>query len=214
MDIDHIFIFSDEKGTVADQLVSFGLTEGTGRVHQGQGTSNRIFYFDNFFLEIVWVHNEDEINSLLVKPTGLWQRAGFKETGYSPFGLGLVNTDQTDKLFDHEFKYQPDYFPEGMVIDIIKNENQRDLPWTFRLPFKERKPVKKEPVDHKNGIRRLTKTTFYYQSGINDDFIKSFANEQSITFIQSDKTWLTLSFDHKRLGLQRHFETLFLTIEY
>src|SRR4051794_34154336 len=58
MDIDHIFIFTDNKGRIADELVSFGLTEGSSRVHQGQGTTNRTFSFENFFLEIVWVHNE------------------------------------------------------------------------------------------------------------------------------------------------------------
>jgi hypothetical protein len=45
------------------------------RVHEGQGTANRTFSFENFFLEIAWVRNEREIKSDLVKPTGLWQRA-------------------------------------------------------------------------------------------------------------------------------------------
>jgi len=71
MTIDHIFIFTTDFGKIADELIEFGLTEGSGRVHIGQGTTNRKFYFDNFFLEIIWVHNEKEINSEPIKPIGL-----------------------------------------------------------------------------------------------------------------------------------------------
>ena len=58
MEIDHIFIFTDDKGQVADKLVESGFVEGSNRVHIGKGTTNRKFYFKNFFLEILWVHNE------------------------------------------------------------------------------------------------------------------------------------------------------------
>jgi Glyoxalase-like domain len=82
MNIDHIFIFTEDHGKVADKLVEFGLTEGSNRVHAGQGTTNRKFYFENFFLEILWVHNQTEIESELTKPTGLWQRADFKSNNF------------------------------------------------------------------------------------------------------------------------------------
>jgi hypothetical protein len=113
MNIDHIFIFTDDNGKVADELLDFGLTEGSNRVHVGQGTTNRKFYFKNFFLEILWVHNETEIKSKQTKPTGLWQRADFKSNSFSPFGLCIVNNDKTEQLFENAFKYQPEYFPQG-----------------------------------------------------------------------------------------------------
>jgi len=47
MEIDHIFIFVSSKD-LADELVSFGLTEGSGNVHKGIGTANRRFFFENF----------------------------------------------------------------------------------------------------------------------------------------------------------------------
>ena len=61
MEIDHIFIFSNNSGKEAKNLIEFGLTEGSSRVHKEQGTKNRKFYFENFFLEILWVINEEEI---------------------------------------------------------------------------------------------------------------------------------------------------------
>jgi hypothetical protein len=214
MNIDHIFIFSDDNGKVADELVEFGLTEGSNRVHVGQGTTNRKFYFDNFFLEILWVHNETEIKSELTKPTGLWQRADFKINNFSPFGLCIVNTDETEQVFENAFKYQPDYFPQGLTIDIIKNEFQPNLPWTFRLPFKGQKKHDNEPTNHKNGITFLTKASFEYQDCTNNDFIENFKNDNNIELIKTSRNWLNLTFDNGKHGKKRAFEKLKLTIEY
>lgn len=55
IEIDHIFIFSNTNGREADDLVSSGLAEGSNRIHKRQGTMNRKFYFENFFLQILWV---------------------------------------------------------------------------------------------------------------------------------------------------------------
>jgi hypothetical protein len=214
MDIDHIFIFTDDKGKVADDLVDFGFTEGSNRIHIGQGTTNRKFYFDNFFLEILWVHNETELKSELTKPTGLWQRADFKTNNFSPFGLCIVNSDETKTLFEKAFKYQPDYFPEGMVIDIIKNEHQSDLPWTFRLPFKGQKKHENEPKNHRNQISVLTKAIFDFKLSTENTFLDNFKNEDYIHFNTSSTHWLKLIFDNGKQAKKQVFEKLKLTIEY
>lgn len=214
MDIDHIFIFTDDKGKVADKLVEFGLVEGSNRVHVGQGTTNRKFYFDNFFLEILWVHNENEIKSDLVKPTGLWQRAEYKRNTFSPYGLCIVNSDETNGLFENSFKYQPNYFPNGMTIEILKNEKQPQLPWTFRLPFKGKKKNETEPTNHTNGMTRLTKVNFNYKDQLTDKYIDYFKNEPSIEFTVSKDYGMTLTFDNNKQRQRKYFEDLKLTIEY
>ena len=109
MHIDHIFIFSQNQGQEADELVNFGLTEGSSRVHTGQGTTNRKFYFENFFLEILWVHKEKEIRSEPVATTRLWERSNFESNSLLPFGLCLANTDDTDTIFQGSNRYQPEY---------------------------------------------------------------------------------------------------------
>ena len=214
MDIDHIFIFTDDNGKIADELVEFGLTEGSSRVHQGQGTTNRTFSFENFFFEILWVYNENEINSELTKPTGLWQRAEFNINNFSPFGLCIANTAETDQLFENAFKYQPEYFPQGMAIDILQNETQSTLPWTFRLPFKRQNKKHTELIKHYNGLSLLTKATFQYQEKTKSQFLEFFKNERNIEFSKSDRTWLNLTFDNGKQGLKKEFETLRLTIHY
>ncbi len=214
MDIDHIFIFTDTQGKIADELISFGLTANESRVHKGQGTMNRTFSFENFFLEIVWVHNEQEIKSDLVQPTGLWQRAEYYKNNYAPFGLVIVNNDESDHLFENAYKYQPEYFPEGMAFDIIQNTNHPDLPWTCRMPFRREKNTERAKVNHKNKISTLTKATFHYSSSGGDSFLDQFKEEKTIQFIKSDKIGLTLTFDNNQQGLKNIIEPLQLTIDY
>jgi hypothetical protein len=214
MNIDHIFIFTDDEGKVADELVEFGLNEGSSRIHVGQGTTNRKFYFDNFFLEILWVHNESEIKSESIKQTGLWQRADFKKNNSSPFGLCLVNSEEVEPIFKNSFKYQPDYFPQGQVISILKQETQPTLPWTFLLPFKGQKKNETEPTKHANGINLLTKATFEYPTDNEIKFHGCFKNEKQIAFLKSSRTWLNLLFDNGKQNQKKEFEKLKLTIQY
>ncbi|MCP9765633.1 VOC family protein [Lacihabitans soyangensis] len=215
MDIDHIFIFTDDNGKIANELVQFGFTEGSSRVHVGQGTTNRKFYFDNFFLEILWVHNEEELRSELTKQTGLWQRADYKLTNFSPFGLCIVNTDETESLFEKAFKYQPAYFPSGLSIDVLTNEQNISLPWTFRLPFKGQKKNETEPTDHKNGLRNLTKVEFGIKNyNEKDEFIKQFVGQEKIKFTSSETNNLTLTFDNNKNAQTKKIDELNLRIKY
>ena len=149
----------------------------------------------------------------MTKPTGLWQRADFISNNFSPFGLCIVNTDETIQLFENAFKYQPDYFLQGLTIDILKNEHQSDLPWTFRLPFKGQKKHENEPINHKNGITSLTKAIFEYKECSNNVFFTYFKNE-NIVFKESSRIWLNLIFDNGRQGQKKDFDKLKLTIEY
>ena len=215
MDIDHIFIFTNDKGKIADELVLLGLTEGSNRIHLGQGTTNRKFYFDNFFLEILWVHNEEELRSEITKPTGLWKRADFNLTNSSPFGLCIVNTDETERLFKKAFKYQPAYFPVGLNIDILTNEQNLNLPWTFRLPFKGQKKNETEPAEHKCGLRNLTNVEFgIINFNETDEFIQQFVGHEKIKFSSTSTNNLTLTFDDNKNGLTKEFEKLNLKINY
>jgi len=214
MNIDHIFIFTNDMGKIADSLVNFGLSEGSSRVHIGQGTTNRKFYFSNFFLEVLWVHDDSELISPVTKSTGLWQRAAFEDNGISPYGLCLVNNSDTDGLFEAAYKYQPNYFPEGMNIEILKNENQTHLPWTFRLPFKGQKKYPDEPTNHKNGICTLTKAIFEYIEKEDDQYLGHFTDCEQIKFQQSERNWLTLVFDKNNQGKEKIFEQLCLSVRY
>lgn len=214
MEIDHIFIFTNTQGEIAEELIAFGLTANESRVHKGQGTMNRTFSFSNFFLEIAWVCNESELKSELVKPSGLWQRAEYFANEFSPFGLVIVNNQASNNLFANALKYQPAYFSKGLAFDIVTNQTNPGLPWTCRMPIGTEQNSSAVAVEHNNKIQELSKASFEYLCTGDTSFVDQFTNEKKIRFIPSGKNWLTLNFDNSRQGLQKIFLPLQLTIEY
>lgn len=215
MQIDHIFIFSKNGGEEANELVEFGFVEGSNRVHIGQGTANRKFYFENFFLEIVWVTDEKEIKSDLVSHTKLWERSIFDVNQGSPFGLCLVNTDDINVLFLDSVKYQPMYFPAGLEIEFLANEDSTYLPWTFRLPFIGSRKKIDEPINHRYDLNRLTNTEFTIPPSISTkNYINHFRGEEHIVFTSSDTCQLILTFNNYQNGRVHQFKNLPLIIKY
>lgn len=207
MGIDHIFIFSN-KGKETDELVDFGLTEGSGRTHKGIGTANRRLFFENFYLEVLWVENEKELKS--VKKIGIWERSDFKNNQYSRFGLCLKNTEETDSIFNNSIKWKPGFLPENKFVDILTNER---MPWIFRFPADRNKKLD-EPINHKNGIKKLTKAIFN-MSEIDFKSIISEINKNSIIeFVKSSENQLILEFDDRKQGKIKEFESLYLKIYY
>lgn len=111
--IDHIFIMLSKGAPEVDQLIQFGLSEGKPNVHFGQGTSNRRFFFNNFMLELVWVHNPKEARNENTRPTFLWDRWMNREK-QSPFGICLRPVVKLEsKLPFRCWKYNPAYLPNG-----------------------------------------------------------------------------------------------------
>lgn len=214
MEIDHIFIFSNNNGKEANELVEFGLSEGSSRLHPGQGTKNRKFYFGNFFLEILWVVSEEEIQNDLTSRTKLWERSQFKSNENSRFGLCLVNSELNDKLFEKSEKYQPIFLPRGMSIDVITNEEYPSLPWTFRLPFRGEGKEHNEPTEHQNGIKKLSGAEFEIPTVTGEIEFMNYFQESPIKFKNGNRTHLTLEFDNLSQNKSKEFESLNLTIKY
>jgi len=217
MSVNHIFIFTNDYDKAAQELIDFGFTEGSNRVHPGQGTQNRKFNFNNFFLEILWVHDESEINNARTKPTKLNERANWKNNGCSPFGLCLDYSSQEDNLFENHFKYEPAYLPQGMQIQVLRNEDNPTLPWTFRwkMPKMEPSSTQKssEPLKHQNKIKSLSKVIFGVKQ-LQSNYVQSFENDEGVFFELWEKPYLTLEFDHKKSKQVKIFDTIALTIEY
>lgn len=212
--VDHIFIFSN-KGQEADDLVKFGLTEGSGRSHPGLGTRNRRFFFENFYLEILWVENESEAKSH--SDIGIWERSNFENNGFSRFGLCLVNDVGTQQLFKDALKLQPDYYPQGKQLELFHNENKPYLPWIFQLPvISGKKRNLNEPTSYKSlGINKLTKTTFeLHTTEIADDITNAIQNNSTIKFKVASTSFLILEFDGGKQQKTKRFEKIGLEIQY
>lgn len=132
--IDHVFVVTEPGAPAADRLVEQGLIESHSRHHPGQGTSNRVFRFENMALEFLWIHDEEEAGSGPAKGLGLVERRCSRDA--SPFGLVLRGAGpKGDTLPFDGWPYQPDYFPAPMSFHIGDNAGIREEPLCIFVPF-------------------------------------------------------------------------------
>lgn len=160
LELDHIFILASPGAPEAEQLRALGLSEGSRNVHPGQGTANRRFYFENVMLELIWVEDATEAQSDLAAPTGLWERMRWRESGASPFGVCLRDSEGgAPELPFATQEYRPPYVPPGSAIAIAAGVPPEE-PLLFATPFGRRPDDavagQREPLHHAAGMRELT----------------------------------------------------------
>ena len=208
MDIDHIFIFVDSK-EAADELVDFGLNEGSGNVHKGIGTANRRFFFKNFYLEILWVEN-DWINSPgLVRST--FERFHYKDTHYSRFGVCFTNTKESNHIFEKAITWKPEFLQNGEHVDILTSKK---LPWIFRFPPNRQKNLEDEPREHKAGLKQLTKAVLLTDTTEFPEELNFIKKNTILEFLKAETNTLVLEFDNAKNGKMKIFKNLDLAIKY
>jgi hypothetical protein len=153
-EIDHVLICTSVGGAEAEQLIAFGLTEGSRNRHPGQGTANRRFFFENAMLELLWVGDREEVRSEEVRRLGLWERWSQRDADASPFGICYrpINDATLPPPFE-SWNYSPPYAPMTMAVAVTSANPHKPL--LFYLPY-PRKVIQNEPCTHAAGIRRLS----------------------------------------------------------
>ena len=208
--INHIFIFCDNHDEVAQEFIDFGFVEGSSRVHENQGTRNRKFYFDNFFLEIIWVHDVDEVTNDITSLTKLYERSKYSENGYSPFGLCLNYAEEDNALFTNFLEYLPTYLPQDMLIEVLTNEKAPSLPWTFRWHSGQTdKQIREEEITEKT----LTKVCFSIDKKDKESHYVRYLQSDDIVFEIRENISLRLEFNHAREKRSYEFLSVPLSIE-
>jgi Glyoxalase-like domain len=161
LELDHFFVCVAPDAVEAEVLKAFGLTEGIRRVHQGQGTANVCFFFDNAYLELLWLNDIHEIQSYPVIPMGLWQRCCWRDTQACPFGIAfrLGNLAAKDLPFSSWDYYAP-FLPDGASIPIATNSNYLSEPLIFISPGNQKPssyPLERRPpLVHKAKLHQVT----------------------------------------------------------
>lgn len=119
--LDHIFICTQVGAPEAQALVEAGFVEGSRNVHLGQGTSNRRFFFQHGFLELLWVHDPSEATSGRTAPTRLWERWSQRGTQVNPFGICFApQSFATVSIPFSAWTYEPIYLPSGKRIHFAQ----------------------------------------------------------------------------------------------
>jgi hypothetical protein len=203
MEVDHLFVFTDRVQEAAARLSSFGLSEGTPNTHPGQGTACRRFYFQNAYLELVWVSSEVEIQSPAIQRTRFWQRSRSMQTGYSPFGICVRRTKPTERtLFEESWHYAPSFFPAGHYASIARNEAFPAEPMLFEVPLHQRKPLdypfeRQQPLLHPAGFRQITSLALTMPTAEPlSDSLQQVIQHGSVRVVQGASYHATIEFDY------------------
>ena len=92
LELDHVYILVPPGATAAiEALRGAGLTVDTRPdKHDGEGTTSIAAFFENGYLELMWVDSSVAIDSAHQEDVANFRRGtAWRETGASPFGIGL-----------------------------------------------------------------------------------------------------------------------------
>jgi hypothetical protein len=159
-ELDHLFVWAAEGAPEAGELIALGLTEGAPNTHPGQGTACRRFFFQNAYLELLWVCDPVEARQEAARRTGLWERWARHDAGASPFGVGLRPARPGEPTIPFQaWEYRPSYLPAPLAIHIGEDLRLSEPFWFF-LDFGRRpeEPGSRpsQPLAHPAGLRELT----------------------------------------------------------
>ncbi|GJJ01473.1 hypothetical protein RugamoR64_20110 [Duganella rhizosphaerae] len=204
MQIDHLFIRARVGAPEAALLRSFGLSEGSGNRHPGQGTENRRFFFHNAFLELLWIANDDEVRSARTSPTLLAERLADASPA-CPFGIcWRPSSDDVAAPFPC-WGYTPAYLPPGMQIGIGADVPASEPMWFF-LP-KGAAPsaypeARRQPLNHAAGVNTITSVTLTLplpQQALSAA-TKASSTSAQLTLLEGDAYLMEICFDHGAQG--------------
>jgi hypothetical protein len=206
VEFDHIFICTDIGAPVADQLISLGLQEGSSRIHVGQGTTNRCFFFHNAMLELLWIHDHAEAQSEVIQRTRLWERWAGRDQ-FCPLGICLRSTEPV--IFAN-WDYRPPYLPENLSIKIANNSENIVEPMIFQTPFGQRpdqfSPAKAHLLNHPMGLQEITRVEIIspITTTVSPE-LQAVIDSNQIKLRHGADHGLELGFDNEKQGLRVDF---------
>lgn len=198
LELDHIFILVKPEAEVADALVSLGMIEGTSNHHEGQGTSNRRFYFNNGMLEFLYVRDQNEANNGPGRNLNFPERSEYYDA--SPFGVILHNKDGESKSMPFEgWKYQPDYFEPPWTFHIGSNSSSLNEPLCIYVPFYN---SKLKPESQGGDIFQVISEVKIYTPSISNTLIVADRAER-LSIERSDEHLMEITFNENSSGQSR-----------
>lgn len=197
-ELDHILVCAKVNAPEADVLVEAGFQEGPPNRHLGQGTACRRFFFQNAYLELLWLEDEAAASSPAIMRTGLAQRAD-DESRASRIGICLRSPGGTLPTLG-TWDYRPPYLPRGHSIPMAQGSDRIEEPLLFFLP-PAFSGMRRPDVLHPNGARVVTKVVLRLNRDLRKSPTLKWLGDSGIAdivFGQSEQ--LTLTLDDGRAG--------------
>ena len=158
LEIDHLIVCCDPGAPEAEALIAAGLIEGSSNVHAGQGSANRRFFFENAYLELLWIDDPAQAKREPVRRTRLWERWLRRDASACPFGIAFRPSDPAAETLPPfpTWAYHAPYLPAQVSIGIALATPLAEPEFLY-LTFATRPDAKRrEPIEHPAGLRRLT----------------------------------------------------------
>lgn len=202
MEIDHIFLRTQHGAPEAALLQQLGLSEGSANHHPGQGTANRRFFFQNAFIELLWIADEQEVQSDATRRTQLAERLHLPAGDNSPFGICFRPSERVVTPPFPCWPYQPSYLPAGMQVDIASHAPLAEPMWFYlaQAVAPAAAPAeRRQPLAHALGVQELSGVALTVPgSGAWSDAAQAASAQVQIK--RGDTHLLELTFDHGRQG--------------
>lgn len=216
LELDHVYIVAPPGATAGLQaLRQAGLTiDSAVNKHEGQGTASVAAFFENGYLELLWVDSSVTVDSLHRQDWADFVRArDWRRTGASPFGAGLhfvsgavsdlgipVRIDSAGHLRPGAYYVLLRQPAESLAPDLFIMPDFAAVPaWIGR--FASRHP---ERLAHPLGVHRITRATL--RGPAPQRARAAGLQYRVLSFAAADSSELVLEFDggrqHKSVDLR------------
>ncbi|MBD2252786.1 VOC family protein [Nostoc parmelioides] len=207
LEVDHIFICV-ETAPALEFFAKQGLTVAKTPVRQQErGTASQIIFFENFYLEFIWVEDEVAAEIYAVR-TGIdfLARSRRDDPKISPFGMALRQQHRTRKSLDeYEFRYSPPGGSELLLSFSSDNLVTQTEPLCFVIPdaialpkLKRNFPnLQQQWMSHALGLKKMTGIEVSAVSGDHLTQPLSLLSQDGVVQIESGSPCVQLTFDNR-----------------
>jgi len=130
LELDHFFIHVERGAPEAAALTQAGFTISADTSHHtGQGTASLSMFFDNAYIELLWVTDATELRAA---DPDLARRLLSPEGEYAPLGVGLRVETAGDILPFETRSYRADWMLPGTTLEFATTK--RLEPAVFIVP--------------------------------------------------------------------------------
>ncbi|MBX7541994.1 VOC family protein [Qipengyuania sphaerica] len=162
MEIDHIFAMIHPSDRVLQTLMDLGLVVSYRRKHEGQGTANACFCFENLYLELLWIEDPVQTSSGSSRGLGLLDREKGSHSSLSPFGIAWRQGSRTSPDEFPAWVYRPSFLPENGIA-VASESSLPGQPLMFESPSSfspiDRCESERGAIQSKQGMRAVSSIT-------------------------------------------------------
>lgn len=220
--VDHVNIWVQNPKYGKEKLEEIGFTsipDSLCKVHAGQGTTGRYFYFLNAYLELIFIHNEEEFQRNVERNRKLdfVERANSPQNGFSPFSVALKMADYDKESIPFEtVEYQQEWMGESNRIFAARNSkfNKAEPSLFVVYPeieydtfesmedlsiIPEEYSMWREFYKHKNGAEKISKIRIH-SNEVNhkSETVKMLKAIKEIELVEGEAYLMEIYFDDQR----------------